>query len=73
MRPSNDVPFDLKTDNGSDLGGDSQATAPARPPNNWPPGSNASASAWRNATSTEPWSCSPTTATGVTWCCSAGT
>ena len=26
MRPSNDVPFDLKTDNGSDLGGDSQAT-----------------------------------------------
>jgi len=26
MRPSNDVPFDLKTDNGSDLGGDRQAT-----------------------------------------------
>lgn len=26
MRPSNDVPFDLKTDNGSDLGGDSQTT-----------------------------------------------
>ena len=26
MRPSNDVPFDLKTDNGSDLGGDRQTT-----------------------------------------------
>ena len=31
MRPSNDVPFDLNTDNGSDLGGDSQATATRSP------------------------------------------
>jgi len=31
MRPSNDVPFDLKTDNGSDLGGDSQASVTRTP------------------------------------------